>query len=103
MKKLSDYKNNILKDTIEAEAYLNAALEAYFVDHNKEMFLVALKEVIEAQGGVTKIAKEADINRQHIYKMLSAEGNPTLDKMGSLLSVLGYKLVVEKQNHNNQF
>ncbi|WP_410526316.1 DNA-binding protein [Rickettsia montanensis] len=52
---------------------INEALEQYFVDHNKE----------------------AHINRQHIYRMLSSKGNPSVDNIGSLLNALGLQLKVE--------
>lgn len=101
MEKFSDYLKETLSNDIEAQSYLNIALEQLFIDHNKDLFLVALRRVIEAQGGITKISKETNINRQHIYKMLSNKGNPTLDKMGSLLAAVGFKLKVETMGIQN--
>jgi len=49
---------------------------------------------------VSTIAKQAHINRQHIYKMLSSKGNPSFDNIGSLLGVMGLKLKVETE-HNS--
>ena len=95
MEKFNDYLKETLSNDIEAQSYLNVALEQFFVDHNKELFLVALRRVIEAHGGITKISKETNINRQHIYKILSSKGNPTFDKIGSLLAAVGFKLKVE--------
>ncbi|AFC69082.1 DNA-binding protein, partial [Rickettsia amblyommatis] len=48
--------------------------------------MATLKEAIIARGGITKISKEAHINRQHIYRMLSSKGNPSVDNIGSLLN-----------------
>lgn len=42
-----------------------------------------------------KISKEVHINRQHIYRMLSSKGNPSVDNIGSLLNALGLQLKVE--------
>lgn len=95
MEKFSNYLKEVLSDNHEAQNYLNAALEQLFIDHNKELFLVALKQVIDAQGGITKIAKDTNINRQHLYRMLSSKGNPSFDNIGSLLGAVGFKLKVE--------
>ena len=65
-----------LKDPEEAEAYLQVALEDYKEDQNLEAFLQALKELAEAQGGTGELAKKTDLNRQNLYRILSAAGNP---------------------------
>ena len=96
--KFSEYLHNELQNDQEAKAYINVALEEFFIDNNKEMFLVAIKNVIDAQGGISHISRKAKLNRQHLYKMLSAKGNPSFDNIGALLSALGLKLKVE-QNH----
>lgn len=98
MQKLSDYMKEQLKDENEVESFINAALEQYFEDHNKELFLSTLKEVIMVRGGITELSKQAHINRQHVYKMLSSKGNPSFDNIGSLLMALGLKLKVENEH-----
>ena len=70
-----------LKDPKEAAAYLNAALE----DEDPSVFLVALKDVTEAHGGVSKLAKDSELNREHLYRTLSTRGNPRLDSLVSIL------------------
>ena len=95
MEKFSNYLTTILKSDKDAQEFINAALEQFFIDHNKELFLVSLKRVVEANGGISKIAKQANVNRQHLYRMLSTKGNPSFDNIGSLLSAVGLKLKVE--------
>ncbi|ABE05160.1 transcriptional regulator [Rickettsia bellii] len=95
MEKFTDYLKEKLQNEETLIAYINEALEQYSLDHNKELFLVTLKEAIIAKGGVTKISREAHINRQHLYKMLSSKGNPSFDNVRTLLSVLGLQLKVE--------
>jgi len=82
------------------KVYINAALGQYFVDHNKDLFLASFKEIIQAKVGVTEFSRQAHINRQHIYKMLSDKGNPSFDNIGSLLMALGLKLQVETSRHS---
>ncbi|WP_341792908.1 transcriptional regulator [Rickettsia endosymbiont of Ceutorhynchus obstrictus] len=95
MEKFTDYLREKLQNEEILVEYVNTALEQYFLDHNKELFLATLKEAIIARGGITKVSKEAHINRQHIYKMLSSKGNPSFDNIGSLLTILGLQLKVE--------
>lgn len=99
MKKFSTYLKEQLENEEKFIAYINAALEQYFIDHDKELFLVTLKEGIIAKGGVTKISKETEINRQHLYRMLSGNGNPSFDNISTVLLALGLRLKVEHAHH----
>ncbi len=51
-----------LKDHDESVAYLNAALEERLKDdeESQQLFLVALRNVAEAQGGVGTLAKKLE-------------------------------------------
>jgi probable addiction module antidote protein len=75
----------LLKDPGEASAYLNAALEA----GDKKAFLLALRNVLEAQGGMTAFAQRTKINRVSLYKMLSDKGNPGFENILFLLHAAG--------------
>ena len=85
-----DFLKRSLRDPKECAAYLNAALE----EKSRPFFLTALRDVLDAQGGMTRIAKLARMNRVSLYKMLSAEGNPSLDSILRLLKVIGIQLYV---------
>lgn len=52
-----------LKDPSEAAAYLNAAIE----EGDRAAFLLALRNVAEAHGGMTTIAEKAHLNRESLY------------------------------------
>jgi probable addiction module antidote protein len=79
-----------LQDPAEAAAYLDAALE----DEDSRVFLLALRDVTEARG-IGRVATEADLNRESLYRMLSEEGNPRLSSLDALLRALGLRLAVE--------
>ena len=86
------YKQELLKalqDPEEAVEYLNAALE----ENSNEVFLMALRHVAEAHG-ITRLAKESDLNRESMYRMLSKQGNPQLSSLTAILDQLGLKLSV---------
>ncbi len=78
-----------------AKAYLEVALEEYEKERNSEAFLLALRDVAEAQGGLGRLAEQANLNRGHVYQALSEEGNPRLDTMEKILHSLGFRLSIE--------
>jgi probable addiction module antidote protein len=93
MKKSKAYQPDLienLRDVGEAEEYLNAALE----EDDPALFLLALRNVAEAQGGVAQLAEKAKLNRESLYKMLSERGNPEFKSLDALLHALGFRLAV---------
>jgi probable addiction module antidote protein len=88
-----DYRIGLLEDLAdpeEAAAYLNAVLE----DGDQQVFLVALRDVAEARG-MSQVAREARLNRENMYRMLSPTGNPQMSSLNSLLRSVGLRLTVE--------
>lgn len=95
MGRTRSYKKHLierLKDTREAVAYLNAAL----TDDDLRVFLIALRDVVEAHGGISHLAKETDLNRESLYRTLSLQGNPTLISLFLMFDALGLELQVKE-------
>jgi probable addiction module antidote protein len=69
---------------------LNATLE----ENDPELFLMALRNVAEAQGGVAQLAENAKLNREILYKTLLERGNPDFRSLEALLHALGFRLAV---------
>ena len=84
-----------LSDPERARAYLEVALDEYARDHDRSILLLALKDVASAQGGLGRLARQANLNRAHVYKTLSGDGNPRLDTMEKILNSLGFRLSIE--------
>ena len=87
-----DYRTDLLQrlgNSQYAATYLKAALDETLSDGNTEAFLLALKNVVEANGSTGAIASESNVSRQHLYRMLSGNGNPTLDTLTSVLQAVG--------------
>jgi probable addiction module antidote protein len=82
-----------LSNSEEAVGYLNACLE----DNDISLFLLSLQDVVRAQGGMSKISKKANLNREGMYDMLSKRGNPRLLSLEALLEALGLKLLVAQK------
>lgn len=90
-----EYLIEKLRNPEYAQTYLETALEEYGKDRDSEAFLLALRDVAEAQGGLSKLAAETGLNRAGIYKALSPQGNPRLDTMEKILQNLGFRLSIE--------
>ena len=84
-----------LRKKKEARIYLQVALEEYQRDNNLEAFLLALRHVAEAQGGLGVLAKKTHLNRESLYKTLSERGNPKLHTIGQLLRALGFEFSIK--------
>jgi probable addiction module antidote protein len=94
MAKSKSYQNNLiesLKDPTEAAEYLNAALE----DGEPEVFLLALRDVVDSFGGMGKLAASTSLNRENLYRMLSTKGNPEFFSLSTVLNAVGFRLAVE--------
>jgi probable addiction module antidote protein len=94
MAKSKSYQNNLiqsLKDPTEAAEYLNAALE----DGEPEVFLLALRDVVDSYGGMGKLAASTSLNRENLYRMLSTKGNPEFFSLSTVLDAVGFRLAVE--------
>jgi probable addiction module antidote protein len=89
-KRTTDFREDLLADLAapqEAAHYLNVALEG-----SEEMALVALRDVAEARQ-MARVAEEAGVAREALYRMLCRSGNPTFGSFMGILSALGLKIV----------
>ena len=84
------FLNVRLQDPEYSAGYLSECL-----NDSHRIFLVGLKNVVEARGGFTKVAKKASVTREHLYRMLSPDGNPTLVSLIDLLDALEIKLSLQ--------
>ena len=75
-----------LLDPETAAAYLSIAA----ADEDPAAFMQALRSVTEAYGGVARMAKRAGLNRQQLYRTLSATGNPELRTLMAILKSAGF-------------
>ncbi len=89
-RRYEDVLDEDLQDPTEAAGYLNACLE----DGDPEVFLLALRGVARARGGVARLAEVTELNREHLYRMLSENGNPEFRSLEALLDALGFRLAI---------
>ena len=76
-----------LADPEQAAEYLTACFE-----EGPEVFLVGLRDVVDAQGGMARAAKLSELNRESLYRLVSRNGNPRLSSLNSVLTALGLKV-----------
>jgi probable addiction module antidote protein len=79
------------KDPAFAAEYIKAALED---EEEPVVLLIALRHLAQARG-IAKVAKAAGIERESLYRALSARGNPRLSTLVAVTKAIGLKLTVE--------
>lgn len=76
-----------------AEIYLQTALEDIYEEGGIAAFLIALRRVVEARGGISEISRKSGLSRQQLYKTLSEKGNPTLTTLTEITRAAGVRLI----------
>lgn len=79
-----------LQDPSEALGYLDACLE----DGDPNVFLLALRDVVRARGGIAKLAESAALNCEQLDRILSDGGSVELKNLEGLLSLMGFRLSI---------
>ncbi len=93
-KRIRDHQSWLIEkltDPARAAAYLNAAIE-----DSREMFLEALRDVAQARQ-MARVARDAGVTRESLYRATSEIGNPTLDTLDSVLAAMGIKIKFEAE------
>jgi len=91
--RLKSYKDDLVKRLRDPE-YAAEYLTAVLAEKDHDAFLLALRDVVDAAGGVGQLAVRGKINRPNLYKVLSSTGNPTLDTLQQILNSLGLRVSV---------
>ena len=78
-------------DYLETEEDIVLYLEAAFEDGDPGLIAAALGDIARAKG-MTKVAAEAGLGRESLYKALSPDGNPEFATVLKVLRALGLRL-----------
>lgn len=87
------YRDDLLK-RLEDPEYSALYLDEVIATGDRKALMIALKDVVDARGGVGALADKVPLQRQSLYKVLSKQGNPTLETLGAILKPLGLRLSV---------
>jgi probable addiction module antidote protein len=92
----SEWLSEQLRDPELCVAYLNAAL----AEGDQAAFMLALRNVAKARGGVASMARETGMNRVALSRALSEAGNPELRSLIKILEASGleFKVVPKKSS-----
>jgi DNA-binding phage protein len=88
------------KETIQNRAQREPEFAAALLDEAVTLFLngepetarLMLRELVNSTVGFEELAIETEKPSKSLHRMLSANGNPTMDNLTSILSVLRKKL-----------
>lgn len=92
-----EYLLEELSDLDYAAGYLTAALE-----EGEDVFLLAVRNVAKAQGGMKVLSDATRLNRENLYDMLSKEGNPRFSSLFAILDKLGIEITFKKKLHGSE-
>ena len=83
-------------DHIDAKGEVYAYLEAAFEENDSETIFDILGAIARSKG-MTRIAKELNLNRESLYRSLSPDGNPSFSTILKILDSLGFQLKVKQK------
>jgi probable addiction module antidote protein len=86
----TDFQDDLL-ERLSDPGYAAEYLSACAADGQDE-FLLGLRNVAEALGGVAQLAADTELNREGLYRMLSEDGNPRLSSLFAVLNAFGLQL-----------
>ena len=101
MKPSVDYKPFLLeslRDPAYAALFINGAIEESLAENDTPLLLLCLRDVVAAQGGMTKVARLAGLNRENLYRMLSKDGNPEFRRLTQLLDAMGLRISISTKS-----
>lgn len=93
-----NYKNLVkadIKTDKDLELFLKIAIEDYLKTQDKGQFLSSLRLASELKGGLTMLAKKTNLQREHLYTMLSKKGNPSFENIIKIIQALGYDVSIK--------
>ena len=78
-------------DHLETDEDIVAYLEAAFEDGDPTLIAAALGDIARARG-MTKVAEDAGLGRESLYKSLSPNGNPEFATVLKVMQALGLRI-----------
>lgn len=87
--------DEVVADMLQADPAFRAALiNEVMNDGEYGDMLILLRQLTLAEGGMKIIAQRTGLNETALYRLMSAEGNPSLKNFSKVLSALNLQLAV---------
>ncbi|SDS20788.1 transcriptional regulator [Pseudomonas fuscovaginae UPB0736] len=87
------------RDPAFAEALLDEAA-SLFLNGEPEMARIILRDLVNATVGFEGLARETDKPSKSLHRMLSANGNPSMDNLAAIFAVIRATLGVNIEVHS---
>lgn len=101
MEKTFNYDTaDFLRDEEDMRLYLESSIE----DGDLRQILTALGDIARAHN-MAKLARDAGISREGLYKGLSPQGNPSFDLVLKVMAALGFQFTIkpiERETRENE-
>ena len=85
-----------LKTKEDIEGFIEASIEEAKNDTDPKYLIHALETAARAYG-MLRTAREADVDRASLYRILSGETDPRASTLARIANALGYRLTFIKQ------
>ena len=98
MRKMGRWREYLIKklaDREKAISYLQAILEDYQIFEDSTVVLRSLHTVVEAQGGIFELAKQANMNPEILKKIITNADTHLIDALTVVLKALSYQLSIQ--------
>src|SRR5437667_3894920 len=97
-----DFKKTVVERARRDSAFAKALLDeaaTLFINCEPHTARLILRELVNATVGFEGLAAETAKPAKSLHRMLSKQGNPTMDNLAAILGVLRKKLGVDLQAH----
>jgi DNA-binding phage protein len=97
-----DFKQTVVERVQRDPAFARALLDeaaTLFLNGEPHTARLVLRDLVNATVGFEDLAVETAKPAKSLHRMLSAKGNPSMDNLAAILSVVRKKLGVELQAH----
>ena len=92
--KLRKISESSLFDDLRDSDFAARYLEEVLRDGSLRAFLVAVRNVAKASGGLKKVSRATKLGRESLYKTLSENGNPQYSTLSAVLRGLGLRFSI---------
>ena len=84
-------------EVIETKDDVIALLKVAIEENDPDFLLSTIGDIARSRG-MSKIAKELNLDRKGLYKSLAPEGNPSFKTVFKLLDILGLQIKLEQKS-----
>lgn len=92
-----DFRETVQERVQNDEAFATTLLDeavSLFLNGESDTARLVLRDLVNATVGFEELAREVEKPSKSLHRMLSAKGNPTMDNLTKIFSVLQRKLSV---------